>query len=302
LIKGDEAEMGRSRSAHSRPAPVANATTVGEAITLSNGHRLGFAQCGDPDGKPLVFLHGTPGSRVEGLSLGEAARRHGVRIIAPERPGYGKSDYWRARTVADLCALVVELPDRLGLDGFSVLGVSGGGPYALGFGYLFPQRIDSLTLVSSRGLGFRGGMPGLGAALAALSFLSERLPGLPLDIAAWRARRHPGVLIDRLNRQVGSRAREADVGRIIYDDLQEAFALGSRGTGADLKRSRRWGFEPEQVSHPVVLWHGEDDRQVLVAAARSLTARLPSVNATFTPHEGHLDVFPTHIDEILRGV
>ena len=276
--------------------------TVGEVFTLSNGHGLGFGQCGDPDGKPLVFLHGTPGSRVEGLSLGEAARQHGIRIIAPERPGYGKSDYWRAGTVADWCTVAVELPDRLGLDGFSVLGVSGGGPYALGFGYLFPQRIDTVTLVSSRGLGYRGGMPGLGAVLAALSFPSERLPGLPLDIAAWRARRHPRAFVEVLNRHVGFPARQADVGRIIYDDLQEAVAAGSRGTGADLRRSRRWGFEPEQQSHPVTLWHGEEDRQVLVAAARALAARLPSVSATFTAHEGHLDVLPAHIDEILRGV
>ncbi len=279
-----------------------NIATGGDVITLANGHRLGFAQCGDLDGGPLLFFHGTPGSRVLGLSLHEVARRHGIRVIAPERPGYGTSDYWRARTVADWCAAVVELADRLAVDRFSVLGVSGGGPYALGCGHLCPQRVETVTLVSSRGLGYRGGMPGLGAALAALSLLSERLPGLPLALVARRARRRPGAFVDRLNRQVGSPARQVDVGQIIYDDLQEAFASGSRGTGADLTRSRRWGFEPEQVSHPVRLWHGEGDRQVSVAAARTLAARLPKVEATFLPFEGHLDVLPAHIDEVLSSV
>ncbi len=101
---------------------------------------------------------------MEGLSLDAPARGHGIHVLAPERPGYGRSDYWRAETVIDWCAALLEIPDRSGVDRFSVLGVSGGGPYALGLGYLCPQRVDTLTLVSSRGLGFMGGMPGLPAA------------------------------------------------------------------------------------------------------------------------------------------
>lgn len=277
-------------------------STGTDAIQLANGRRLSFGQCGDLDGGPLLFLHGTPGSRVEGLSLDRAAGRHRIRVIAPERPGYGGSDYWHARTVTDWCAAVIELSDRLGIDRFSVLGVSGGGPYALGLGYLCPQRVDTLTLVSSRGLGYRGGMPGLGAALAFLSLVSERLPGLPLALAARRARRDPTAFVESVNRQLGSSARQADVGRVIYNDLQEAVASGSRGTGGDLTRSRRWGFEPEQVSHPVILWHGEEDKQVRIAAARTLSARLLNVRTTFVPSEGHMDVLPAHVDEILSGV
>jgi pimeloyl-ACP methyl ester carboxylesterase len=94
----------------------------------------------------------------------------------------------------------------------------------------------------------------------------------------------------------------ANVGELIYDDLQEAFASGSRGAGADIKRLRHWGFEPEQVPHPVRIWHGEEDKNISVAAARTLAARLPSASATFLPAEGHLNVLPGHIDEILSNV
>jgi pimeloyl-ACP methyl ester carboxylesterase len=211
------------------------------------------------------------------------------------------SDYWRARTVVDWCVAVVELPDRLGLDRFSVLGVSGGGPYALGLGCLVPRRLDTLTIVSSRALGYRGGMPGIAAALAVLAFVSERLPGAVLASMARRARRDPEAFVDRLDRRLRLPARDAGVGAIAYDDLQESLASGSRGTGADLRRSRHWGFRPEEVLHPVRLWHGEGDRQVPVAAARTLAGRLPSVRATFAPGEGHLDVLPCHADEILDG-
>jgi hypothetical protein len=89
--------MGERRSPHARPLPVADIRTVGEVITLANGRRLGFAQYGDPAGKALLFFHGTRGSRLLGRGLDAAARRHGIRLIAPEHPGYGKWPSMRAK-------------------------------------------------------------------------------------------------------------------------------------------------------------------------------------------------------------
>jgi pimeloyl-ACP methyl ester carboxylesterase len=276
------------------------AGTSGDAITLGNGHRLGFSRYGDPDGRPVLFFHGTPGSRLLGSALDTPARRHGVHLIAPERPGYGRSDYWRAATVADWCAAAIELPDALGFERFGLLGASGGGPYPLGFSYLYPDRLDAVTLVSSVGPARRSGLPGPGALVAAIALLSDRAAGLPLALVARHARRRPGALIEQIDRQVGPLAGMASVGQVIYDDLQEAFVSGPRGSGADLRRLRRWGFEPEDVPHEVRIWHGEEDRNVSVTAALALAARLPRARTMLLSGEGHVDVLPRHVDEILR--
>ena len=62
-------------------------------ITLRDGRCLGYAEFGDPRGKPVLFFHGYPGSRWDGAETGQAAERVGVRLIAPDRPGMGLSDY-----------------------------------------------------------------------------------------------------------------------------------------------------------------------------------------------------------------
>ena len=49
-------------------------------ITLSDGRRLGYAEYGDPTGWPLMFFHGTPGSRIMARFAGPKAWELGVRL------------------------------------------------------------------------------------------------------------------------------------------------------------------------------------------------------------------------------
>jgi pimeloyl-ACP methyl ester carboxylesterase len=122
-------------------------------IKLKDGRKLGYAEYGDPQGKPVLHFHGTPSSRFECSrpAVDEIATRLGARIILPERPGFGLSDFEPNRTTLDWPDEVTELADGLNLDRFAVLGVSGGGPYAAACAYKIPQWLSAAGIVSGLG-------------------------------------------------------------------------------------------------------------------------------------------------------
>ena len=76
--------------------------TSDKIISLRDGRRLGYAEYGDPDGKPVFFFHGLPGSRRQRHPDNSIAIKLGARIIAIDRPGYGLSDFQQGRTIAGL--------------------------------------------------------------------------------------------------------------------------------------------------------------------------------------------------------
>ena len=98
---------------------------------LKDGRILGYADCGNTNGIPIFLFHGTPGSRINGLEDEPLLEKYGIRVIAPERPGYGLSSPKPDRTIKDWAKDIEELSAHLGLKKFHVAGGSGGGPYVL---------------------------------------------------------------------------------------------------------------------------------------------------------------------------
>ena len=117
-------------------------------IRLGDGRRMGFAQYGDPAGRPLFFFQGTPSSRL--LHPDQTITRSlGVRHIQLDRPGFGLSDFQPGRTLLDWPDDVAKVADRLGIERFAVVGVSGGGPYVAACAYRIPQRLTAAAMVGS---------------------------------------------------------------------------------------------------------------------------------------------------------
>ncbi|HCN76497.1 MAG TPA: alpha/beta hydrolase, partial [Verrucomicrobiales bacterium] len=98
-------------------------------LTLSNGLTLGYAEYGDPAGAVMFYFHGWPSGRVQGELMHEAGLKFGLRIIAPDRPGIGLSDFQPRRRLLDWPPVLEELAAHAGAEKFHVLGWSGGGPY-----------------------------------------------------------------------------------------------------------------------------------------------------------------------------
>ena len=99
---------------------------------LVHGRRLGFAEFGDPSGDLVLWFHGTPGGRRQFPLLGRrAAEKLGLRVVLVERPGSGLSDPHPYNSVAEWATDVAHVADALGAERLAVVGLSGGGPYAL---------------------------------------------------------------------------------------------------------------------------------------------------------------------------
>ena len=99
-------------------------------------------------GPTILVIHGTPGGYDQVTFMQSAANMapRGYRVIAPSRPGYLRTPSASGRTPAEQARLYAALLDRLGIDKVVVLGVSGGGPSALQFAILHPERCRALIL------------------------------------------------------------------------------------------------------------------------------------------------------------
>jgi len=286
--------------------------TTERRIELDDGRHLGYAEYGDPRGRPILYFHGFHGSRLEAQLAHAAASRIGARVIAPDRPGYGLSDFKPGRAIVDWPDDVIRLADALGLERFAALGVSGRGPYALACAFAISQRLTATAVVC--GLGPLDA-PGQARKLA-----------LPLRVGAAVGRKWPG-LVTLLHELVISRLIEhrpervlsmiaarssapdkavlarADVGSVIIDSLCESVRCGAKGVAWDLLLcSRPWGFELRDVKMPVQLWHGEVDKVVPPAFGRYQAENLPQCKARFMPGEGHISVGVNHAEQIIRAL
>ena len=120
-----------------------------ELLILPDGRKLAYTEFGKPDGFPVLFFHGAPSSRLEPLLIGdEVFTRLNVRLISPDRPGIGGSDFQPNRGFSDWSRDVISLADALGLNNFSILGNSGGGGYAAVCAAKIPERLHNVVIVS----------------------------------------------------------------------------------------------------------------------------------------------------------
>lgn len=93
-------------------------------FSLPDGRKIGYADYGDPNGRPILYQHGLPGSRIEATRYHDLGRELGLRIISIDRPGHGWSspfEEFGARTVKSWADDVSELVEGLGLKEYAVM-------------------------------------------------------------------------------------------------------------------------------------------------------------------------------------
>jgi pimeloyl-ACP methyl ester carboxylesterase len=277
-------------------------------LLLGDGRTLACLELGDPSGPPVLYFHGFPGSRLEARVAAAAAARLGLRLLAVDRPGFGQSTFHPDRRIGDWAADIDALADRLALRRFSIVGVSGGGPYALACAARLRHRLDRVTLV---------------CPLAPLDVAADRHGMLAQDrlmlvLAAHAAPLARGVvhMLAHWMRQDADRyvrfmmAGMVSPDRELFDDpayrllvqesTAEALRQGGQGAARELTLiARPWDFPLRDVSMPVGLWQGLEDQILPAAMARRLAAALPACNPRYLPGEGHLSLVVRHIGEVL---
>jgi pimeloyl-ACP methyl ester carboxylesterase len=276
---------------------------------LPDGRALGYAEFGDPSGQPLLFCHGFPSSRLSGALLDAQAKAHGIRVFAPDRPGYGLSDFKRWRRVAHWAKDVASLADALSVQRFAVLGWSAGGPYAAACAALLPGRVTAAGIAS--------GTPPSGAPTMGMSRwprfsagVAKHLPTLRrlfLRRAARKVAKNPMAFVEKMAARLPAADQavfaDAAVRQIFVDDLREAFRQGSRGPASDARAAaKRWKFRLEDIRVPVWLWHGQEDRDVPPAMGRYVAEHIPGSRAMFYRTEGHISTLVNHVGEMLEAL
>jgi pimeloyl-ACP methyl ester carboxylesterase len=272
-----------------------------ETITLRDGRKLGYAEYGDPNGRAAFVFHGFPNSRLMAKTGDAGARRRGIRVIALDRPGFGLSDFQPGRQIDDWPDDVAQVADQLGIERFSIMGISGGGPYTAACAAKMPERLEAVGLVSALGpMRDKEAMSGYGRFTRFMLWLSRYLPFLITLTLLWLAfamRWFPERAIRAAARGRGlppaDRAllRESKTHNTIIADLREAFRQGVKGPAYEFRLFLRpWRFKPEDITARVRIWHGEADDTVPPSMARYYERTIPNAKATFFPGEGHFMV------------
>lgn len=280
-------------------------------VTLRDGRKLGYSEFGLPGGKPVLYTHGHPGSRMDiGIIGTEILVQHGLRLIAPDRPGIGISDFLPGRRIIDWPADVVELADSLGIERFSVLSVSCGGPFAAATAYALPYRVKNLVLVSSVGdFNIRGATEGMGPGLMYFR-LGRHVPFLSrlmLNMMSSGLNSNREKMVARVKQGLPPPDFEAmeapGVTEAFLETLAEFLRQGSTGPAWEAGLFMRpWGFPLEEIHVPCHLWHSEADRNAPIAMGRDQARRIPGCVATFIPREGHFSLFKNYAAKIFENL
>jgi pimeloyl-ACP methyl ester carboxylesterase len=283
-------------------------------VRTDDDRMLSVEDWGDPGGRPVFLLHGTPGSRFGPRPRAALLYRLGIRLIAYDRPGYGDSTRLPGRSVARAAHDVATIADALGIESFAVVGRSGGGPHALGCAALLPHRVTrAAALVSpaprdAAGLDWYAGMTPqnverFNVAERGIVALAERIVPHADAIRADPVAHLPFVMdgLPASDRRVLS---DFGIRTMLASNFSEAFKSSAAGWIDDvIAFVSPWGFDPAVITRPVVLWHGREDRFMPVGHSRWLARRVQSAALTIESggHFGAMRVLPEILRELAWG-
>ncbi len=268
--------------------PVAETVTA----TTATGRTVAYVEYGDPTGTPVVLFHGTPGFRVLGELFAGVARGSDVRLLAIDRPGYGRSDPWPDRSLGDAAAFVDPVLDDAGVPSADVVGFSGGGPHALALAAARPELVETVDVVAGTpppSLTER--QTRVQRVLGRVAEAAPELLSVAVRAQAWlAARTSPAVVVSQYTSDGG----EGEVSDFAADVVRRDFveAVGGHG-GALVTESRllarEWDFALGDVEAPVTLWQGDADRNVPRKGVRRLANELPDAELSVLADADHLN-------------
>ena len=292
-------------------------SSVGATLRLPDGRALAYLEVGDPEGRPVFYFHGGPGSRLEARLFDDLCKELGVRLIAADRPGYGLSDDQKDRTYLDWPGDVAALADHLGIERFAVLGWSSGGPYAAAVAYEIPERLSVAAIVAGVGPIAAADFPPsalgeetFGGSATNRLFIWSARNGPWLMRALFRAMRimvftDPAGLVENADEtSFSERDLEFFARREFSVSTVEAFRQGVAGATRDFTIERRlWPFALGQINAPTVLvFHGGQDMGVHPSVAEYVCRRMPRCDEPkIFAEEGHSVIY-SRFSDIVRAM
>jgi pimeloyl-ACP methyl ester carboxylesterase len=293
---------------------------AGKTIQLSDGRTLAYLDIGDPEGRPVFYFHGGPGSRLEGLLFDELNQQLGIRMIVPDRPGFGLSDFQKERSFLDWPDDVNELANQLGIDRFAVVGWSSGGPHAAAVAHGIPDRLSVVAIVAGEG-------PYASKDYPRDLLTSDTFHGSKANkLFIWSANNSPWLMqtlfraarLYMFRDPASSMKSEGDFEMSAKDqkfftqdfnveftaEMIEALRQGSKGWTREFTIERLdWSFKLEDIHTPTVLvFHGDEDKAIHPKIGEYMCSHIPVCDEpTIYPGEGHSVVYYRY-EEIIQSM
>jgi pimeloyl-ACP methyl ester carboxylesterase len=269
---------------------------IDRTTKLPDSRKLAYAEWGDSDGRPLLFFHGTPSGRLFHHPDPAALDGLTVRWITVDRPGYGSSDFLPRRSLLGWADDVAALADHLGLERFSVAGLSGGGPHALACAYALRDRVRRAAIISGVGITTPETLQQMvperrwGVRLSRwVPWLVPHLMRLLSDPRDVERQYHKVLALCPADRAVLERPEVRDM---LQAGWADANRTGTRAFAEDGRIfSQPWGFDVASIRTTVRFWHGSADESVPIASARSLAEAIPGATLEVIDGAGHFLFF-----------
>jgi len=279
------------------------------AVRTPDGRTLAVEDAGDPAGRVVLVHGGTPNSRhLYGPSVADAAAR-GLRLMSYDRPGYGGSTPCPGYSVAGCAGDVRAICAALEIDRLAIWGISGGGPYVLACAALLPDLVAAAALLASpapygaEGLDwFAGRDPGDAADTrllltdpqAARAMVDKDREGFLAMSASDLAQ-----ALDSFLSPADAAVLDGEMAEFLTYYFHEGLVPGSQGWWDDAcAHLRPWGFRLSDISVPVLLLHGRQDKFVPVGHGQWLAAHIPGAEARLLDGDGHLTLLAHRLSEV----
>lgn len=280
---------------------------------LENGLRVCYAEYGAEAGTPLIYYHGWPSSRLQAQTLDRIGKERGMTVYALDRPGLGRSDHDKNRKLQDISTVISEfLEHRQVEEKIHLLGVSGGGPYALATACALNERIQTTSVVcGAPPLAEFKGTKGMNPTYRALLKMRPLLPTLikpALPVTKWVASKtydEPPLswFVKTLAPEDRRIFTEDETSLFALDSFREALAQNAPGLILDADAyTLPWELDYETITHPVHFWHGTEDQNLPLYMTEQLASQVPTSIPHWLEGEGHYSVPIKYAEEILECV
>lgn len=281
-------------------------------VRSPDGRTLGVRVAGAEKGPLVIYLHGSPSSRLDVDFMHLRSDRRGVRLVGVDRPGFGLSTPMPF-TFASVAADVAFVADALDASRFAVFGQSSGAGYALATA---AEISDRVTAVAEAG----GGMPYHPRSAQWERLSDGEKQGILLagsdDSEAERLLAEADLpIVDQLRMSddeiealwmaalppADQRAFAAGFGRLMGPTMREALRQGQIGWARDnLVRMPRWDFDLTAITAPATIWIGLQDKGN-VDGARWVAEQIPGAVLREMPDHGHFVAFELW-DDVLDSI
>jgi len=234
------------------------------------------------------------------------AKDRGVEIISLDRPGYGDTPLSHFKGVNGWTKLMENFLLQHNLDHFSIIGISGGAPFAVAVAEAFPHKIKKLGIICglapwyeskqgfnlSQNLAFmfyKNAPKFLSKSIIEKRFLTEDL-NLSLD-----------QLAKTLNKKDQDILAHPEVRQNFIQGMVQARRQGILGIENDLQfYCSDWKVNWKKITMPSYIWFGEEDYMLNHKMAETYKEKIPHIKIKLFPNEGHFSLPVLYAETILN--